>query len=234
MAHTSQEMAASAQRASDFADKAQTESVEGGAIVAQASQGMRSLSSQVIEAAKVVKQLRTRSEQIGEVLNVIRGIAEQTNLLALNAAIEAARAGEQGRGFAVVADEVRTLASRTQDSTANIQEIIQTLQQNANEAEQVMEAGVEQANIGQELTGKVEVALDSITGAIEAIQQQTIEISAAVGQQAVVAEEVACNVENVRALSDDSLAASEELSRNFGDFAQVTESLSGNIKQFKI
>ena len=97
-----------------------------------------------------------------------------------------------------------------------------------------MEAGVEQANIGQELTGKVEVALDSITGAIEAIQQQTIEISAAVGQQAVVAEEVACNVENVRALSDDSLAASEELSRNFGDFAQVTESLSGNIKQFKI
>ncbi|MEZ9199527.1 methyl-accepting chemotaxis protein [Shewanella sp. 10N.286.54.B9] len=234
MAHTSQEMAASAQRASDFADKAQTESVEGGAIVAQASQGMQSLSSQVIEAAKVVKQLRTRSEQIGEVLNVIRGIAEQTNLLALNAAIEAARAGEQGRGFAVVADEVRTLASRTQDSTANIQEIIQTLQQNANEAEQVMEAGVEQANIGQQLTGKVEVALDSITGAIEAIQQQTIEISAAVGQQAVVAEEVACNVENVRALSDDSLAASEELSQNFGNFAQVTESLSGNIKQFKI
>ncbi|QQX79223.1 methyl-accepting chemotaxis protein [Shewanella sp. KX20019] len=234
MAHTSQEMAASAQRASDFADKAQTESIEGGAIVAQATQGMQSLSVQVIEAAKVVKQLRTRSEQIGEVLNVIRGIAEQTNLLALNAAIEAARAGEQGRGFAVVADEVRTLASRTQDSTANIQEIIQTLQQNANEAEQVMEAGVEQANIGQDLTAKVEIALDSITGAIEAIQQQTIEISAAVGQQAVVAEEVACNVENVRALSDDSLAASEELSRNFDSFAQVTESLSSNIKQFKI
>ncbi|MCL1050993.1 methyl-accepting chemotaxis protein [Shewanella abyssi] len=234
MAHTSQEMAASAQRASDFADKAQTESIEGGAIVAQATQGMQSLSVQVIEAAKVVKKLRTRSEQIGEVLNVIRGIAEQTNLLALNAAIEAARAGEQGRGFAVVADEVRTLASRTQDSTANIQEIIQTLQQNANEAEQVMEAGVEQANIGQDLTAKVEIALGSITGAIEAIQQQTIEISAAVGQQAVVAEEVACNVENVRALSDDSLAASEELSRNFASFAQVTESLSSNIKQFKI
>ncbi|MCL1058297.1 methyl-accepting chemotaxis protein [Shewanella gelidimarina] len=234
MAHTSQEMAASAQRASDFADKAQAESIEGGAIVAQATQGMQSLSLQVIEAAKVVKQLRTRSEQIGEVLNVIRGIAEQTNLLALNAAIEAARAGEQGRGFAVVADEVRTLASRTQDSTANIQEIIQTLQQNANEAEQVMEAGVEQANIGQDLTAKVELALDNITGAIGAIQQQTIEISAAVGQQAVVAEEVACNVENVRALSDDSLAASEELSRNFDSFARVTESLSSNIKQFKI
>ncbi|MCL1146115.1 methyl-accepting chemotaxis protein [Shewanella marinintestina] len=234
MAHTSQEMAASAQRASEFADKAQEQSSEGSVIVAQATQGMQSLSVQVIEAAKVVKQLRTRSEQIGEVLNVIRGIAEQTNLLALNAAIEAARAGEQGRGFAVVADEVRTLASRTQDSTANIQEIIQTLQQNANEAEQVMEAGVEQANIGQDLTVKVEVALDSITNAIEAIQQQTIEISAGVGQQAVVAEEVACNIENVRTLSDESLAASEALSHNFDEFAQVSESLGQNIKQFKI
>ncbi|WP_028769172.1 methyl-accepting chemotaxis protein [Shewanella fidelis] len=234
MAHTSQEMAASAQRASEFADQAQAQSSEGSAIVAQATQGMQSLSVQVIEAAKVVKQLRSRSEQIGEVLNVIRGIAEQTNLLALNAAIEAARAGEQGRGFAVVADEVRTLASRTQDSTANIQEIIQTLQLNANEAEQVMEAGVEQANIGQDLTAKVEVALGDITDAIEAIQQQTIEISAAVGQQAVVAEEVACNIENVRTLSDESLAASEALSHNFDEFTQVSKSLGNNIKQFKI
>ena len=234
MAHTSQEMAASAQRASEFADKAQIQSSEGSEIVAQATQGMQALSKQVIDASKVVKQLRTRSEQIGEVLSVIRDIAEQTNLLALNAAIEAARAGEQGRGFAVVADEVRTLASRTQDSTANIQEIIQTLQQNANEAEQVMESGVEQANMGQDLTDKVEVALDSITSAIEAIQQQTIEISTAVGQQAIVAEEVACNVENVRALSDESLAASEALSNNFDEFAQVSRSLGDNIKQFKI
>ncbi|WOT05982.1 methyl-accepting chemotaxis protein [Shewanella youngdeokensis] len=234
MAHTSQDMAASAQRASDFAHKAQAESIEGGVIVARATQGMQSLSVQVIEAAKVIKQLRTRSEQIGEVLNVIRGIAEQTNLLALNAAIEAARAGEQGRGFAVVADEVRTLASRTQDSTANIQDIILTLQQNANEAEQVMEEGVEQANQGQDLTAKVEVALGNISSAIEAIQQQTIEISAAVNQQAVVAEEVACNVDNVRELSDESLVASEALSSNFGKFSKVTEALSNNIHQFKI
>ncbi|WP_076412889.1 methyl-accepting chemotaxis protein [Shewanella sp. UCD-KL12] len=234
MAHTSQEMANSAQRASEFAEKAQTESQEGMAIVAKATNGMQSLSTQVIEAAKVVRHLRTSSEQIGEVLSVIRGIAEQTNLLALNAAIEAARAGEQGRGFAVVADEVRTLASRTQDSTANIQDIIQTLQQNALQAEQVMEEGVEQANIGQDLTTQVETALTGITDAISAIQQQTIEITSAIGQQAVVAEEVACNVENVRGLSDDSLASSEALSNSLTEFQHVTEALSQNIQQFKI
>ncbi|MBE7216565.1 methyl-accepting chemotaxis protein [Shewanella benthica] len=234
MAHTSQEMANSAQRASEFAEKAQQESRDGMEIVAKATQGMQSLSSQVIEAAKVVRHLRTSSEQIGEVLSVIRGIAEQTNLLALNAAIEAARAGEQGRGFAVVADEVRTLASRTQDSTANIQQIIQTLQQNALHAEQVMEEGVEQANVGQELTIQVEAALTGITSAISAIQQQTIEITSAIGQQAVVAEEVACNVENVRGLSDDSLASSEALSVSLAEFQHVTEDLSKNIQQFKI
>lgn len=234
MAHTSQEMAKSAQRASEYAEKAQQESRDGMKIVARATQGMQSLSSQVIEAAKVVRHLRTSSEQIGEVLSVIRGIAEQTNLLALNAAIEAARAGEQGRGFAVVADEVRTLASRTQDSTANIQEIILSLQQNAHQAEQVMEEGVEQANLGQELTIQVEEALTGITSTITAIQQQTIEITSAIGQQAVVAEEVACNVENVRGLSDDSLASSEALSVSLAEFQGVTEELSKNIQQFKI
>lgn len=234
MAHTSQEMANSAQRASDFAEKAQQDSQDGMKIVAKATTGMQSLSTQVIEAAKVVRHLRTSSEQIGEVLSVIRGIAEQTNLLALNAAIEAARAGEQGRGFAVVADEVRTLASRTQDSTANIQDIIQTLQQNALQAEQVMEEGVEQANVGQDLTIQVETALTGITSAISAIQQQTIEITSAIGQQAVVAEEVACNVENVRGLSDDSLASSEALSSSLTEFQHVTAALSKNIQQFKV
>ncbi|MCE9679071.1 methyl-accepting chemotaxis protein [Shewanella sp. AS1] len=234
MAQTSQEMARSAQRASEFAEQAESESVAGTAIVAQATQGMASLSKQVIEAAGVVRHLRTSSEQIGEVLSVIRGIAEQTNLLALNAAIEAARAGEQGRGFAVVADEVRTLASRTQDSTANIQEIIQTLQQNAMEAEQVMESGVEQANISQGLTTQVEGALSSISNAISAIQQQTMEITTAIGQQAVASEEVACNIENVRTLSDDSLSVSEALTDNLRQFQQLTAQLSENIQQFKI
>ena len=234
MAHTSQEMAASAQRASDFADSAQVQAHDGARIVSLATEGMKTLSERVIEAARVIKHLRGSSEQIGEVLSVIRGIAEQTNLLALNAAIEAARAGEQGRGFAVVADEVRTLASRTQDSTANIQGIIQTLQKSAEQAEQVMQLGVEQASTGQALTTQVESALNDITAAITSIQQQTVEISNAIGQQAVVAEEVACNVENVRGLSDESLHSSQELSQSLTVFENVMGSLTKNIGQFKI
>ncbi|ACA87869.1 methyl-accepting chemotaxis protein [Shewanella woodyi] len=234
LAHTSQEMANSAQRASEFSEKAQSQSQDGMAIVTKANDGMQCLSAKVIEAAKVVRHLRTSSEQIGEVLSVIRGIAEQTNLLALNAAIEAARAGEQGRGFAVVADEVRTLASRTQDSTANIQDIIQTLQQGALQAEQVMEEGVEQANLGKELTTQVETALSGITDAIVEIQHQTVEITSAIGQQAVVAEEVACNVENVRGLSDDSLTSSQDLSASLIEFQEMTKALSKSIQQFKI
>ncbi|VEE63001.1 H3 [Shewanella putrefaciens] len=234
MAQTSQEMAISAQRANDFAEKAQTQAHDGTQIVSRATEGMKALSVQVIEAAKVIKELRSSSEQIGEVLSVIRNIADQTNLLALNAAIEAARAGEQGRGFAVVADEVRTLASRTQDSTANIQGIIQTLQQSALQAEQVMESGVEQARVGQDLTTQVEQALSDIASAIVSIQQQTVEITVAIGQQAVVAEEVAQNVVSVRGLSDQSLLSSQDLSQSLQGFEQATHELTRNIGQFKI
>lgn len=234
MALTSQEMAISAQRASEFAEKAQTQAYGGTQIVSRATEGMKALSVQVIEAAKVIKHLRSSSEQIGEVLSVIRNIAEQTNLLALNAAIEAARAGEQGRGFAVVADEVRTLASRTQDSTANIQGIIQTLQQSALQAEQVMESGVEQARVGQDLTTQVEQALSDIAIAITSIQQQTVEITVAIGQQAVVADEVAQNVVSVRGLSDQSLLSSQDLSLSLQGFEQTTRELTRNIGQFKI
>ncbi|MDF0533796.1 methyl-accepting chemotaxis protein [Shewanella sp. A32] len=234
MAHTSQEMAAGAQRTADSADAAHSQSLAGVETVQKAANGMYALSEQVNSAASVIRELKTSSEQIGEVLSVIRAIAEQTNLLALNAAIEAARAGEQGRGFAVVADEVRTLASRTQDSTSNIQDIIQTLQSQAQQAQQVMENGVKQADAGRALTVQVEAVLDEITTAINEIQQQTAEMTSAIGQQAVVSEEVARNIEDVRERSDESLTASEALVEQMKAFRTVSKALSNNINRFRI
>ena len=234
MAQTSQDMAASTQNAIELADNANLQAENGVTIVSQATEGIRTMSHQVNEAAAVIRELRGSSEKIGEVLSVIRGIAEQTNLLALNAAIEAARAGEQGRGFAVVADEVRTLASRTQDSTTNIQQIIEALQQSALQAEQVMETSVEQAKSGEALTGQAESALKDITQVINDIQQQTTEITVAISQQAVAAEEVASSVETVRELSDNSLSSTNELAKTVKEFDVTTTKLSNNINQFKI
>ncbi|WP_240464888.1 methyl-accepting chemotaxis protein [Paraferrimonas sp. SM1919] len=234
MAQSSQEIANSADRAAQFAQQANTEAEQGAKIVAEATTGMQQLSEQVISAAKVVRELRVSSQEIGEVLSVIRNIAEQTNLLALNAAIEAARAGEQGRGFAVVADEVRTLASRTQDSTANIQTIIEKLQQSTLEAENVMEEGVAKAESGQALTEQVHGALGAITNAIEQIENQTTEITAAIGQQAVVAEQVARSVEMVSSMTSETQQASESLASNMGHFSKLTNELDGNISQFKL
>ena len=234
MAQTSQDMTANTQNAIELTDNANLQAENGVAIVSQATDGIRTMSHQVNEAAIVISDLRGSSEKIGEVLSVIRGIAEQTNLLALNAAIEAARAGEQGRGFAVVADEVRTLASRTQDSTTNIQQIIETLQQRALQAEQVMESSVKQAKTGENLTGQVESALKDITKVINDIQQQTTEITVAISQQAVAAEEVATSVGAVRELSDNSLQSTNQLAKTVKEFDATTTKLSDNINQFKI
>ncbi len=233
MAYTSQEMARSAERARSFAHAANQQSLSGAKVVEQATSGMQSLATQVERAADVVQELRGSSQQIGEILGVIRTIAEQTNLLALNAAIEAARAGDQGRGFAVVADEVRTLAQRTQSSTANIQSIIEQLQSKTSQAETVMQEGVRQADTGRQLTAQVHGAFAAITASIDQIQAQTQEITGAISQQAVVAEEVAANIDSVRGLSDQSYAASEQLSGAMGEFRQLTTALSDNIGQFR-
>ena len=178
-----QEVAHSAVAAADSTHQAAKESDTGKVTMTEAMGAMSSLGDQIGRASEAVTRLGKETQSIGAVLDVIRGIAEQTNLLALNAAIEAARAGEQGRGFAVVADEVRTLASRTQGSTREIQKMIERLQAEAQGAVEVMREGTSQANVVEELIENACVSLAEIGGAVSNIDGMTTQIASAAEQQ---------------------------------------------------
>jgi methyl-accepting chemotaxis protein len=234
LAQTSQDIARNADASKELATEAERQAASGSSVVEQATCGINKLSDDVSTASEAVAKLREDSQSIGEVLDVIRGIAEQTNLLALNAAIEAARAGEQGRGFAVVADEVRTLASRTQESTANIENMINTLQQSAVNAVKVMQTSRHEANISVELTQQVQHVLTDITGMIKSIHRQSEDIAAAVNQQTQVAQEVSENIENVRSLTDETVAGANEMNNGLQGLEHYSQQLTKVVNQFKV
>ncbi|MCF8778525.1 methyl-accepting chemotaxis protein [Vibrio sp. IRLE0018] len=234
MSASAQEVSVSAQQAADLSQSTSDSATQGSMVVREATQSMQKLNEQIASAGDTVEQLRADSEQIGTVLDVIRSIAEQTNLLALNAAIEAARAGEQGRGFAVVADEVRSLASRTQESTEEIQTIIGSLQQRAELANKAMHQSRQSAEQTAEQVHSAESALTSIAGYITQINDSIGQISTAANQQAIASDEVSVNVNNMSDISEKTLVQSSETTESAQAMKQLGEQVNRLLQQFKV
>lgn len=234
MSATVHEVANNAASAAEATRNADTEANNGRAVVNQTIKSINKLSTEMQQASSVIKQLEDDSESIGSVLDVIRGIAEQTNLLALNAAIEAARAGEQGRGFAVVADEVRTLASRTQASTQEIQKMIEKLQQGARNAVKVMDEGNKQAKETVSQAAEAGTTLESITAAVNHITQMNEHIASAAEEQSSVAEEINRNVVNVRDIAEHTASNANKTAESSVYLKNVATQLQGLVSEFKV
>ncbi len=234
MTATAAEVARNAASAAEAAHHAEAEAQQGTKIVQNTIAAINSLSTEVGNANEVIKKLKADSEQIGKVLDVIRSIAEQTNLLALNAAIEAARAGEQGRGFAVVADEVRTLASRTQQSTAEIQKMIEILQSGAIDSVRVMEAGKTRAEEGAAQAAKAGAALERITRAVATINQMNTQIASAAHEQSAVSHEIDNNVNNISQAATTTADGAQKTVAESQELARLAKHLQELIKQYKV
>jgi len=234
MSATVQEVSRNASEASHAAQSADTESHAGKKIVSEVIDVINDLENQVRESSSTIKALDQHAIQIGGVLDVIKGIAEQTNLLALNAAIEAARAGEQGRGFAVVADEVRTLASRTQESTQEIQTMIEQLQDGAKNAVRSMESGEEKTQKTVSKAREAGSALESITDAISTIAHMNTQIATAAEEQSAVAEEINQNIVSISGLSVQAADGAEHTASNSQELERLTNSMRETVSTFII
>lgn len=226
-------VASSASEAAAAATDASGAASNGQNVVNSTVNSIQTLANSVEETAEVIRKLESDSNQVGVVLDVIKGIAEQTNLLALNAAIEAARAGEQGRGFAVVADEVRTLASRTQKSTEEIQSTIEQLQTAARSAVTVMGKGTEQATISVTEANKAGESLAAINETIAKITQMNDLIASSTGEQQAVADSISANVDEINERTHDTANSSSQLGEVSTELAQLSKEFIRIMGQFK-
>lgn len=234
MTATVQEVARNAEEASEAAVAADQQAREGDKVVGEAIAQIERLALEVGNSTEAMGDLKRESDKIGSVLDVIKSVAQQTNLLALNAAIEAARAGEAGRGFAVVADEVRSLAQRTQKSTEEIEELIVGLQNGTQQVATIMDNSRSLTDSSVELTRRAGGSLESITRTVSAIQSMNQQIAAAAEQQSAVAEEINRSVLNVRDVSEQTSAASEETAASSVELARLGTHLQTLVGRFKV
>ena len=234
MAATVQEVARNAEEASEAAVAADQQAREGDKVVGEAIAQIEKLAMEVGNSTEAMSHLKRESDKIGSVLDVIKSVAQQTNLLALNAAIEAARAGEAGRGFAVVADEVRSLAQRTQQSTEEIEELIAGLQSGTLQVATSMDSSRSLTDSSVELTRRAGESLGNIKRTVSTIQGMNQQIAAAAEQQSAVADEINRSVLNVRDVSEQTSAASEETAASSIELARLGTHLQGLVGRFKV
>ncbi len=234
MAVSVKEVSNSAHEAASAAQHADSETSNGQEVVAGTVRSINNLADEVVRVSGVINKVGIQSENIGTVLDVIRGIAEQTNLLALNAAIEAARAGEQGRGFAVVADEVRNLASRTQQSTEEIQSMIESLQQDSREAVNAMEQGLGMAKDSVDKAEKAGNSLEVIAGAVSTINSMNTQIAAAAEEQSTVAESINRSVHSISDITDQTLEGTQQTANASNELANIAVEIQQLLSKFKV
>lgn len=234
MSATSGEVASHAEMTASAAQASTSACEEGQQVIGQNRDAITMLANQVQEAASVIHELENNAQGINQILSTIQGIAEQTNLLALNAAIEAARAGEQGRGFAVVADEVRVLSQRTHDSTEEIRSMIENLQQNTQQAVDSMQTSTELADKSVGYAEAASESLNQITLAITEISDMATHIASAAEEQRAVSEDISRNTQAIKEVSDHLAEQTAEVSQSGREMNRAAEIMSQDVQRFKV
>jgi methyl-accepting chemotaxis protein len=234
MAATVHEVSDNSNKAADSARQASETARQGGAIVEDTLSRMRDIAGSVRETAQKVQELGSRSDQIGKIVGVIDDIADQTNLLALNAAIEAARAGEQGRGFAVVADEVRKLAERTTQATKEIAGMITSVQAETRTAVEKMQSGTAQVEKGVEVTGRAGESLKQIIGQADHVGEMVTHIATAATQQSSATEQVNSNMEQINRLVAESAEGAQQSAKACEQLSSLAFELQSLVSRFKL
>jgi methyl-accepting chemotaxis protein len=234
MSHSVQEVAQSAQGSLEMVQRVETASDQGRNVMNSNISTINQLETRLNESVSAVSELQKMSGQIGSILDVIRNIAEQTNLLALNAAIEAARAGEQGRGFAVVADEVRVLASKTTQSTTEIEAMISNLQSSSQSANQVIQSCMSDMEMSVEQASKANSSMEEIQALIIEISQMSTHISQAAAEQSETSADIARNIEDINSIADESYHAMSSIAQTSESLTQLAHQQNELVHRFKL